>query len=72
MMCPLNRLLRFFAALFIVLGPLVALAGILGAEWFFIATLAAAGIGVVALFVYSYLVYRRDPDRVTPAGTSPG
>jgi uncharacterized membrane protein len=58
--------------LFIVLGPLLALSGILRVEWFFFATLIAGGCGLVALVVYSYLVYRSDSDRVTPAGTSPG
>ena len=58
--------------LFIVLGPLIALSGVLRAEWFFLATLAAGGAGLVALVVYSYFVYRNDPERVTPSGTSPG
>jgi hypothetical protein len=32
------------------------------------ATLAASGTAIV----YSYLVWRRAPDRLPPAGTSPG
>lgn len=58
--------------MFIVFGPLLALAGILRADWFYIATLGAGGFALAALVVYSYLIYRSDPERVTPAGTSPG
>jgi uncharacterized membrane protein len=58
--------------LFIALGPLIALSGLLRSQWFFFATLVVGGAGLATLVVYSYLVYRSDPDRVTPAGTSPG
>jgi uncharacterized membrane protein len=55
-----------------MLGPLVALTGILRAEWFLVFTLAVGAVSVAGLVVYSYLVYRTDPNRVPPAGTSPG
>jgi immunity protein, SdpI family len=56
---------------FIVLGPLVAAAGILRQPWFFMGTMAVGGLSLAWLVIYSYLVYRTDPDRTTPAGTSP-
>lgn len=63
---------RLAGWVFIALGPLIALVGIVRAPWFLYATLAAGGAAIVWLFVYSYLVFRVDPDRVPPAGTSPG
>jgi uncharacterized membrane protein len=67
-----NKTHRLAGWIFIGLGPLVALTGILRSQWFFIAALVLGGASLAWLVVYSYLVYRTDPNRVTPAGTSPG
>jgi hypothetical protein len=32
---------------------------------------AAGGLSALGLAVYSFLVWRTDPERVTPAGTQP-
>jgi immunity protein, SdpI family len=63
---------RLAGWVFIALGPLVALTGMLRSNAFFIATLVLGGLGLAWVVVYSYLVYRADPDRVPPSGTSPG
>jgi hypothetical protein len=34
--------------------------------------MAVSAVALIGLVVYSYVVYRADPDRVSPAGTSPG
>ena len=54
------------------MGLLLAAAGILQAAWMFILMLTVNGLFLVWLVIYSYLVYRRDPDRTSPAGVSPG
>jgi immunity protein, SdpI family len=55
-----------------VLGPLIALTGIIRTNWFLWATLAVVGAGLAWMVVSSYLVYRTDPNRMPPTGTSPG
>ena len=37
----------------------------------FVVVAAVGGAGVLALIVYSYVVWRNDPDKVPPAGTLP-
>jgi uncharacterized membrane protein len=61
---------------FIVIGIAFALVPFaravgLGASAVLAAAVAVAMLGVVYLFVYSYLVWRDDPDRIPPAGTLP-
>jgi immunity protein, SdpI family len=67
-----NKTHRLAGWVFIVLGPLIALTGMLRSNGFLIATLAFGGVSLAWLVVYSYLVYRTDPNRVPPTGTSPG
>jgi len=67
-----NKTHRLAGWLFMVMGLLVAAAGILQTAWMFILMLAVNGSCIVWMIVYSYLVYRRDPDRTSPAGVSPG
>jgi uncharacterized membrane protein len=66
-----NKTHRLAGWIFIALGPLLAASGIFRAPWFFVGTLAIAGVALAWLVVYSYLIYRTDPERITPAGTSP-
>ena len=56
---------------FIATGLAVALTGILRAEWALIAMLVIMLGGTLALVVYSYFVWRDDPDKVRWNGQSP-
>lgn len=56
---------------FIVGGLLLVAAGITGAKWLLLAAVLTILGGVVAVIVYSYLVWKRDPARVPPTGTLP-
>jgi uncharacterized membrane protein len=67
-----NKTHRLAGWVFIILGPLIALSGILRSNAFFVATLVLGGVCLAGLVVYSYLVFRTDPDRMPPTGTSPG
>jgi uncharacterized membrane protein len=62
---------RLAGWLFALQGVLFAIAAIVQTGWMFIAAVGATGICAVWMVVYSYLVYRRDPNRTSPAGTSP-
>lgn len=57
--------------LFIVMGLAFIAAGIARSPWAFIAAAAIAIGSAVWMFVYSYLVWRDDPDKLPPAGTLP-
>src|SRR5580704_1521581 len=63
---------RLAGWLFIVMGLLAIAWAVLQTAWMFIVMMGAFGVSGVSLFVYSYLVYRKDAFRTTPAGTSPG
>lgn len=52
-------------------GILLMVAGALGTPFAMIAALVILTAGVLATVVYSYVVWRSDPDRVPPAGTLP-
>jgi uncharacterized membrane protein len=56
---------------FMLMGVLFAFAAVVQAGWMFVAAVGATGICAAWMIVYSYLVYRRDPNRTPPAGTSP-
>jgi len=60
-----HRLAGWF---FLVLGPLLALSGMVRSGLLLFVVLVAAGVGVVGLLAYSYFVYRSDPDRTAPRG----
>jgi uncharacterized membrane protein len=57
--------------LFIVLGLGIAATAFIKSEWAVSVVLITAIGGSLALVVYSYFVWRNDPNRVPPAGTSP-
>lgn len=57
--------------LFIAIGVLMMSLGAIRIEWFVWTVAVGVGGATMGLLVYSYLVWRRDPNRVPPAGTSP-
>jgi len=63
---------RLAGWLFIAMGLLAAAWGLLQSAWLLGLMLAVDGGCLLLIVVYSYLVYRKDPFRTTPAGTSPG
>jgi len=56
---------------FVVLGLSLMASGVSRSRAAFIATIGVGAIGVIGTTIYSYLVWRRDPDRIPPAGTLP-
>jgi uncharacterized membrane protein len=62
---------RLAGWLFILMGLLVAVLGIIKTGWMLVLTLSVCGLMSVWIVVYSYLVYRHDPQRISPAGTVP-
>lgn len=63
---------RLAGWLFMFMGGLFALLALVQTGWMFATVMTLDGLCLVWMFVYSYLVYRRDPDRTPPAATSPG
>jgi uncharacterized membrane protein len=63
---------RLAGWLFIGMGVLIAALGLVRTSWMLILTVSLSVIGLLAIVAYSYWVYRNDPDRTSPAGTSPG
>ena len=55
---------------FMVAGVCLVVAGLIHSKGAFIATLVIAGVGILGTIVYSYFVWRDDPDRAPP-GTLP-
>jgi uncharacterized membrane protein len=62
-----NKTHRLAGWLFVAMGVLLAIAGIVSTGWFFIAILTFDVTCLAWIMVYSYLVYRDDPDRTLPA-----
>lgn len=56
---------------FIALGIGIIATGILRNAWWFGVVMGGAGVLLVWMVVYSYLVWRDDPDKTAPAGTLP-
>ncbi len=57
--------------LFILMGVLMMLCAALRAEWALWTMIVVGVVGLLGLVVYSYLLWRRDPDKTPPAGTQP-
>jgi uncharacterized membrane protein len=57
--------------LFILMGVLLMLCAALRAEWAVWTMVVVSLAGVIGLFVYSYVLWSRDPDKTPPAGTQP-
>ncbi|HZZ29359.1 MAG TPA: DUF1648 domain-containing protein [Pirellulales bacterium] len=66
-----NKTHRLAGWLFVLMGLSVAALGVVQTTWMFICMLVVV-VGCLAwMTIYSYLVYRQDPDRTSPAGVSP-
>lgn len=60
---------RLGGRLFLVIGAVFALAGLLGLGWLALAGLAALLVSLAALVWYGYRVSRADPERLPPGRT---
>ena len=67
-----NRTHRAGGWLFILMGVLMMACAALRTEWAVWVMLGVGAVGTLGLAVYSYLLWRRDPDKTLPAGTQPG
>jgi hypothetical protein len=54
------------------MGALFVLLALAQTTWTFITVFTINGLCILWTVVYSYLVYRSDPHRTSPAATSPG
>jgi uncharacterized membrane protein len=66
-----NKTHRLAGRLFVVLGCAFAVYGFLQNAWMLTVLIALGVASLSWVVVYSYLVWRHDPDRLSPAGTSP-
>jgi uncharacterized membrane protein len=56
---------RLAGWLFVAMGAAMALWGLLPAAWSFVVMLVVVGASVAWILIYSYVVYRQDPDRTS-------
>lgn len=56
---------------FIATGLVFMVAGVLQTPWSLVTAVATMLVGIAGVIVYSYFVWRADPDKVPPAGTTP-
>lgn len=61
---------RLAGRLFVGIGLAMAAWAIVPSPWMFALAMSLAGVSVVWIVVYSYLVYRKDPNRSTPGAAS--
>ena len=62
---------RLAGWVFVVLGVCLLAAGASRSRVAFVVALAVGAAGIIWTFVYSYLVWKGDPNRIPPAGTLP-
>lgn len=62
---------RLAGWLFLLMGALFLIVAIFQSVWTITAMLIFDGLCLAWMVVYSYLVYRNDPNRTSPAGISP-
>jgi len=67
-----NKTHRVGGWLFILMGLSIAASGLIRTAWAYVVMAIVVASALVWMIVYSYLVWRDDPDRIPPAGTSPG
>jgi uncharacterized membrane protein len=63
---------RLAGWLFVLMGVLFLPLAAVQTTWALVTVFTIDGLCLVWMIVYSYLVYRRDPNRTSPAATSPG
>lgn len=66
-----NKTHRLAGWLFVLLGVVTTFCGFVQNRWTFAIAISLGGLVITWTIIYSYLVWRTDPDRVSPAGTSP-
>jgi uncharacterized membrane protein len=66
-----SRTHRVGGWLFILMGVLMMACAAVRTEWAFVTMFSVGAVVVLGLVVYSYLQWRRDPDKTPPAGTQP-
>jgi len=66
-----SRTHRVGGWLFILMGVLMMACAALRTEWAVWVMLGVGVAGTLGLVVYSYVLWRRDPDKTPPAGTQP-
>jgi uncharacterized membrane protein len=62
---------RLAGWLFILMGLSIAAAGIIQTLWAFVLMIAFIVFCLVWMIIYSYLIYRDDPNRISPASSWP-
>jgi immunity protein, SdpI family len=62
---------RLAGWVFIFSGVLFAIAAVINAVWMSVTSFVVLMAGTLWTIIYSYLVYRSDPNRTPPAGTLP-
>jgi uncharacterized membrane protein len=67
-----NKTHRLAGWLFMLMGLLFIVLTFKPSWWMFATVLAIDAACIIWMVVYSYIVYRSDPQRTSPAGTSPG
>jgi uncharacterized membrane protein len=63
---------RLGGRVFILMGLALILAGVIHTQWAAYLAFAAIIVGLIWTLVYSYMVWKDDPDRIPPSGTQPG
>jgi uncharacterized membrane protein len=63
---------RLAGWLFMLMGATFGVLALVPTGWMFAFVMTINGVSLVWMIVYSYLVYRNDPNRTQPAATSPG
>jgi len=66
-----NKTHRLAGWLLMLMGLLLAALAVFRTTWMLIVMVTIDGLCLAWMVVYSYLVYRRDPNRISPAGISP-
>lgn len=54
------------------IGVSIGLLGVFPSGWLLAIVIGGSAIALIGLVVYSYVVWRDDPDRIPPSGVSPG
>jgi len=66
-----NKTHRLAGWLFLLMGLLIVATGAIQTFWMFLTMAVINGLCLAWMVIYSYLVYRQDPHRISAAGVSP-